>query len=71
MSTLLLSMMEAFAEFERALSRERQMEEIAVTKRKAVYKGRMDCLNKEQVEVLKNPHRYRRKEELYYLRFEN
>lgn len=40
MSTLLLSVMGAFAEFERSLIRERQMEGIAVAKSKGLYKGR-------------------------------
>lgn len=40
MATLLLSVMGAFAEFERSLIRERQAEGIAVAKAKGVYKGR-------------------------------
>ncbi len=40
MSNLLLSVMGAFAEFERALIRERQREGIAVAKKAGVYKGR-------------------------------
>jgi DNA invertase Pin-like site-specific DNA recombinase len=39
MATLLLSVMGAFAEFERALIRERQMEGIALAKQRGVYKG--------------------------------
>jgi DNA invertase Pin-like site-specific DNA recombinase len=39
MATLLLSMMGAVAEFERALIRERQREGIALAKRRGVYKG--------------------------------
>ena len=40
MATLLLSMMGAFAEFERAIIRERQREGIALAKQRGVYKGR-------------------------------
>jgi DNA invertase Pin-like site-specific DNA recombinase len=40
MSTLMLSLMGAFAEFERALIRERQREGIALAKARNVYKGR-------------------------------
>lgn len=40
MSQLLLNVMGSFAEFERALIRERQREGIAVAKRKGVYEGR-------------------------------
>ena len=40
MSNLLLSVMGAFAEFERALIRERQREGIALAKKAGVYKGR-------------------------------
>jgi DNA invertase Pin-like site-specific DNA recombinase len=49
MSKLLLSVMGAFAEFERTLIRERQAEGIAVAKAKGVYKGRAKALNAEQV----------------------
>ena len=44
MSQLLLSVMGAFAEFERALIRERQREGIALAKKKGVYKGRKKVL---------------------------
>jgi DNA invertase Pin-like site-specific DNA recombinase len=40
MSKLLLSVMGAFAEFERSLIRERQREGIAVAKKAGVYRGR-------------------------------
>ena len=40
MATLLLSVMDAFAEFERSLIRERQAEGIALAKQRGVYKGR-------------------------------
>jgi DNA invertase Pin-like site-specific DNA recombinase len=53
MSKLLLSVMGAFAEFERALIKERQREGIALAKRKGVYKGRKPSLNSEQVHTLK------------------
>ena len=50
MSKLLLSVMGAFAEFERSLIRERQAEGIAIAKTKGVYKGRKPALTAEQVE---------------------
>ena len=53
MANLLLSVMGAFAEFERALIKERQMEGIALAKQKGVYKGRKKCLNVEKIEILK------------------
>lgn len=53
MSTLLLSIMGAFAEFERALIRERQLEGIALAKQKGKYKGRKRALNDEQIVALK------------------
>lgn len=53
MSQLLLSVMGAFAEFERSLIRERQREGIALAKKKGVYKGRKKSLNVEQVIQLK------------------
>lgn len=49
MSNLLLSVMGAFAEFERALIRERQREGIALAKKAGVYKGRKPALTPEQV----------------------
>lgn len=45
MATLLLSVMGAFAEFERALIRERQMEGITLAKQRGVYKGRKKSLS--------------------------
>lgn len=45
MSNLLLSVMGAFAEFERALIRERQREGIAQAKKMGVYKGRGRALS--------------------------
>lgn len=53
MSQLLLSIMGAFAEFERALIKERQKEGIAIAKKKGVYKGRPPALSPEQVEEIK------------------
>ena len=44
MSKLLLSVMGAFAEFERALIRERQREGIELAKKRGVYKGRKQKL---------------------------
>ena len=49
MATLLLSVMGAFAEFERALIRERQREGIALAKRRGAYRGRKKALTPEQV----------------------
>jgi len=48
MATLLLSVMGAFAEFERALIGERQREGIALAKRRGVYRGRKKALGAEQ-----------------------
>lgn len=53
MATLLLSVMGAFAEFERSLIRERQADGIALAKKKGVYKGRKKSLSPEQASVLK------------------
>lgn len=49
MATLLLSVMGAFAEFERALIRERQIEGIALAKQRGVYKGRKKSLTEAAV----------------------
>lgn len=54
MSNLLLSVMGAFAEFERALIRERQMEGIAIAKKKGKFRGRKLMLNEEQIQELKD-----------------
>lgn len=48
MSNLLLSVMGALAEFERAGIRERQREGIVLAKAKGIYKGRKAALTKEQ-----------------------
>ncbi len=53
MSKLLLSVMGAFAEFERALIKERQMEGIALAKKRGVYKGRKPSLSTDQINSLK------------------
>jgi DNA invertase Pin-like site-specific DNA recombinase len=53
MSHLLLSVMGAFAQFERDLIRERQKEGIALAKKKGVYTGRVKALKLEQVEELR------------------
>ena len=50
MSKLLLSVMGAFAEFERSLIRERQREGIALAKKAGVYKGRKTGTTKGQPE---------------------
>ncbi|MFM9432238.1 recombinase family protein [Arthrobacter sp. MP_2.3] len=52
MATFLLSVMGAFAEFERALIRERQREGITLAKKAGVYKGRGKMLNPEQAAAL-------------------
>jgi len=49
MANLLLSVMGAFAEFERALIRERQREGIALAKQRGAYRGRRKALTTEQV----------------------
>jgi len=48
MATLLLSVMGAFAEFERSLIRERQREGVALAKERGAYKGRRPTLSDEQ-----------------------
>ena len=53
MANLLLAVMGAFAEFERALIKERQLEGIALAKKRGVYKGRKKALNSEQLQELK------------------
>ena len=53
MSTLLLSVMGAFAEFERALIRERQLEGITLAKQRGAYKGRKKVLTVEQIRKIK------------------
>jgi DNA invertase Pin-like site-specific DNA recombinase len=53
MATLLLSVMGAFAEFERALIRERQREGIALAKARGAYRGRRPALNLSQAQELR------------------
>jgi len=49
MANLMLSVMGAFAEFERALLRERQREGITLAKQRGVYRGRKRSLNPDQI----------------------
>lgn len=53
MGRLLLSVMGAFAEFERSLIKERQREGIALAKNKGVYKGRKPSLSDERAEEMR------------------
>jgi DNA invertase Pin-like site-specific DNA recombinase len=53
MAHLMLSVMGAFAEFERALLRERQREGIALAKGRGAYRGRKRALNVEQIGEVK------------------
>jgi len=53
MANLMLSVMGAFAEFERALIKERQREGIALAKKRGAYRGRKKALNNEQIADLK------------------
>jgi DNA invertase Pin-like site-specific DNA recombinase len=52
MANLMLSIMGAFAEFERALIRERQREGIALAKQRGAYRGRKKTLSPGQVNEL-------------------
>ena len=52
MANLMLSIMSAFAEFERALIRERQREGIALAKQRGAYRGRKKALAPERVAEL-------------------
>lgn len=52
-SQLLLSVMGAFAEFERSLIKERQKEGIALAKKRGVYKGRAKTLTLENIQNIK------------------
>jgi len=54
LAQLLLSVVGAFAEFERALLKERQREGILLAKKRGVYRGRKKILTKEQIGVLEN-----------------
>jgi DNA invertase Pin-like site-specific DNA recombinase len=52
MANLMLSVMGAFAEFERSLIRERQREGIALAKHRGAYKGRKKTLTPERAAEL-------------------
>ena len=52
MATLLMSVMGAFAEFERALILDRQREGIALAKQRGAYRGRKPALNQAQIAQL-------------------
>ena len=52
MANLLLSVMGAFAEFERSLIKERQIEGISLAKKKGLYRGRTAVLNQDQVTII-------------------
>jgi DNA invertase Pin-like site-specific DNA recombinase len=52
-STLMFTILTAFAQFERSLIRERQREGIAIAKAKGVYKGGTKTLTPQQVEEIK------------------
>jgi DNA invertase Pin-like site-specific DNA recombinase len=49
----MLSVMGAFAEFERALIKERQREGIALAKQRGAYRGRRKALTADQVDRLR------------------
>lgn len=53
MANLMLSVMGAFAEFERALIRERQREAIALAKKRGAYRGRKKALSAEKAAELR------------------
>ena len=53
MANLMLSVMGAFAEFERALIRERQREGIALAKQRGAYRGRKKVLTPKQSEQMR------------------
>ena len=53
MANLMLSVMGAFAEFERALIKERQREGVALAKQRGAYKGRKKALAIQEVDILK------------------
>ena len=54
MANLMLSVMGAFAEFERALLKERQREGIALAKQRGAYRGRKRSLTDADITVLKS-----------------
>ena len=53
MSKLLFNVLGSFAEFERALLRERQREGIALAKQRGAYRGRKPSLTTEQAKALR------------------
>src|SRR5215211_2507651 len=53
MANLMLSVMGAFAEFERSLIKERQREGIALAKQRGAYRGRKKALSPDQVTELR------------------
>ncbi|QXE89193.1 recombinase family protein [Geomonas subterranea] len=53
MSTLLLSVMGAFAEFERSLIKERQLEGIAIAKQKGKFRGRQRTMTDDRIAEIK------------------
>jgi DNA invertase Pin-like site-specific DNA recombinase len=53
MASLMLSVMGAFAEFERALIHERQREGIALAKQRGAYRGRKKALSQTAVATLR------------------
>jgi DNA invertase Pin-like site-specific DNA recombinase len=53
MAHLMLSVMGAFAEFERALLKERQREGSALARKRGVYRGRKPTLSAEQIDQVK------------------
>ncbi len=54
MQELMFQLMGAFAQFERAMIKERQREGIAAAKKRGVYKGRASKLAKEQIEEIRS-----------------
>jgi DNA invertase Pin-like site-specific DNA recombinase len=54
MANLMLSVMGAFAEFERALIKERQREGIAIARQRGAYRGRKRALSADQVSALRH-----------------
>ena len=52
-SKLMLSMIGAFAEFERSMIRRRQSEGIALAKERGVYRGRQRSVTDEQIEMVR------------------